>query len=329
MSGSDWKMRPRLLPTIGLIVGMLVSIEIAAFFTSGTGNQTAVSEPSLLSLDGRDPKTVARPHLNWATAKCLSEVERPLEQVMELFAEARRNSRAFAEEALGWDSKLTIVSDYFQQTSEHSAFLKRKFESLVLSEEALMSALQRGIEEYQQSTKSIEGEMLVRLRSDAADFANAAINSRQDTAALQSLFQQAVSQAGTAAGMDLQAAVGREVASFILGEIATQVGMQLGVNAGILSTGAATGWSSFGISVIVGLAVDQMVTAAYDAYADPKGQLASQINAQLDEMERVIIDGADGRPGLRSHLQQFARERSTLRETVVLKLLQSEQGGVF
>jgi hypothetical protein len=132
---------------------------------------------------------------------------------------------------------------------------------------------------------------------------------------------------GTSAQVELQAAVGREIASFILGEIAAHVGVKLGVSAGILGTGAGSGWATFGVGLVAGLVVDQVVTAAYDAYADPKGELTRQVVSQLDAMERLILDGSDGAPGLKSRLMQFAEERSALRETAVMQLLGNGEGG--
>ena len=338
MSKSAWKIRDYNGPPagigrrVGVLLGIVISIVVGCILYGSSGTSKPPEEPTeffVPTVEVRDARGVVRPHLMWASAKCLSEVDQSLEQVSAIFTEARSQTRGFAEEALGWDSKLTIVSDYFQQKNDHAEFLRQKFESMVISEEMLMSAIERTIAQFQQATVSTEGEMLVRLRVDTGDFKYSPIAMTTDKAALQSLLQNALSESGQAAGFDMQAAVGREVASYILGEIATQVGLQLGVSTGILSAGAATGWTSFGISVIVGFAVDQMVQAAYDSAADPKGQLSAQINAQLDAMEMLILDGSDNQPGLRSRLQQFARERSSVRETAVLHLLTSRQGGGF
>lgn len=314
----------------GVFAGIVLS-GFLSWLLLGTNSGTPTPPPTLpepSKTEPRDPRLVAQPHLVWAANRCLAETSGPIEQIQALFREARANSRAFAENALGWDSKLTIVSDFFQQTDEHSAFLRRKFEQLVISEAALLSALEQGITQYQHATASIEGQMLVRLRADASDFSSSPLVSAADVMALQTLFQQALAKSGSAAGFDLQAAVGRELASYILGEIAAQVGVPLGVSSGILSAGAATGWTNFGISLVLGLAIDQMVTAGYDAVLDPKGKLAEEINAVLDEMEELIIEGTDLQPGLRSRLQNYARERSSMRETAVLRLLTPAGGAL-
>jgi hypothetical protein len=328
MSQFAWKIRNHIGSRAGLIVGIVISLMLGSLLITG---KKAPARPApilpMSSIDERDPRIVARPHLNWAATKCFAEVEQPLQHVRALFADARSRSRDFAEVALGWDSKLTIVSDYFQQKDDLSTFLRENFESMVISEGDLLSAIQQGISQFQQATFSIEGEMLVRLRSDASDFNSSPLVVTSDIATLLLLFQQAISQSGSAAALDLKAAVAREVASYILGDIATQVTVQLSVSSGILGAGAATGWTSFGITMVVGLAVDQMITAGYEAYADPKGRLASQINSQLDAMEQLIIEGTDDQPGLRTRLQQFARERAMLRESAVLQLLTGTQGG--
>ena len=193
--------RPRLSSTAGILTGIVLAILIS-WWLSAKPACSVRQIPDWLTppAQRRDPKVVARPHLTWASDKCQSEAEGPVDQIKVLFAEARSQTRAFADQALGWDSKLTIVSDFFQQTDEHSAFLRKKFESLVISEAELFAALERSLAQYQQITASIEGEMLVRLRTDANDFQNSPLVATSDAYALQSLFQEAIARSGMAAG---------------------------------------------------------------------------------------------------------------------------------
>jgi hypothetical protein len=105
------------------------------------------------------------------------------------------------------------------------------------------------------------------------------------------------------------------------------VAVRLGVSAGILGTGAASGWATLGIGVVVGLIVDQIVSWVWDWWADPRGNLAAELDKKLDEINRLIVDGSADVQGLRDRLKQFARERAAARRIAVLSLLQTGGGG--
>jgi hypothetical protein len=106
--------------------------------------------------------------------------------------------------------------------------------------------------------------------------------------------------------------------------VLTQVAVRLGVSAGILGAGASTSWATFGAGLVVGLIVDQLVSWIWDWWADPRGSLATELNAKLDSLHALIVDGDAQTPGLRTALGEFARHRAELRRAAVLDLLQIE-----
>jgi hypothetical protein len=116
--------------------------------------------------------------------------------------------------------------------------------------------------------------------------------------------------------------VATQVVSLITGEVLTQVATRLGVSAGILGTGAASSWATFGIGLVVGIIVDQIVAWVWDWYADPTGTLAGQLGTRLDGVNRLIVDGSDDVQGLRSRLEAYAEQRAAMRETALLAILQ-------
>ncbi|MGH7134682.1 MAG: sulfatase-like hydrolase/transferase, partial [Pirellulales bacterium] len=67
--------------------------------------------------------------------------------------------------------------------------------------------------------------------------------------------------------------------------------------------------------------VDQIVSWIWDWYADPIGSLATQLNAKLDGIQRLIVDGSDDVQGLRSRLKVYAEERARVRASAVLAVL--------
>ena len=106
----------------------------------------------------------------------------------------------------------------------------------------------------------------------------------------------------------------------------TQVTVRLGISAGILGTGAASGWTTLGIGVVVGIIVDQIVSWVWDWWADPTGDLASNLDAKLDEMRTLICEGDTNVEGLRQRFQSLAAERAKIRETAILDLLSNIEG---
>jgi hypothetical protein len=99
--------------------------------------------------------------------------------------------------------------------------------------------------------------------------------------------------------------------------------MKLGVSAGILGTGTASSCATFGIGIVVAVIVDEIVSRVWDWYADPKGNLTTALDAKLDELHGLIVDGSEGVTGLRARLRQFAKQRSVVRQKVVADVLQA------
>ena len=108
----------------------------------------------------------------------------------------------------------------------------------------------------------------------------------------------------------------------------TQVAVRLGVSAGILGTGAASGWATLGIGVLVGLVIDQMVSAIWSQFSDPTKNLEDELNYQLKVMQRVICYGDEKTKGLEQHFEEIAKSRAELRRIAVLQLLGAESDSI-
>lgn len=298
------------------------------------------------------PEDVAKPHLNRAEQEAECVIEEHVKAIDTFFADSKNNTRAFANEALGFRSKITLASDQLPSTfnwyyknelsiirwatgkdislkksEDHKRFIRQKFEELIFKPDQLEDAVKQVLKSYLTHMRSIESKMLVDLRADVSDFPTAFPLAQLDDKRLQESYEQALSRAIAATGSSLRGDVATQLVSIIAGEVLTQVAVRLGVSAGILGTGAASSWATFGIGVVVGLIVDQIVAWVWDWWADPKGSLAADLDKKLDEMNRLIVDGSTDVQGLRDRLKQFARERAATRRTAVLSLLQSAGGG--
>ena len=275
------------------------------------------------------PEEVAKPHLTKAELEAERVIEEHVKALDTFFADSKKSTRAFAGEALSWSSKWRLAADYvpFTNGDRHQKFIREQFEEHVFKPAQLEEAVKQVVKSFLTNMRSIESKMLVDLRADVSDFPTTYPLAELDDKRLQESYDQALSHAIAATGSDLRGDIATQLVSIIAGEVLTQVAVRLGVSAGILGTGAASGWATLGIGVVVGLIVDQIVAWVWDWWADPKGSLAADLDKKLDEMNRLIVDGSTDVQGLRERLKQFARERAATRRTAVLSLLQSAGGG--
>jgi hypothetical protein len=270
----------------------------------------------------------AGPVLDQADRESQAAVAEHLRAVDDFFAQAKRGTPGFAKAVLGWGSKWRLVADKlpFTRTDRHAEFLRKAFHDRLFTPEALTKVMEQTVKGYGDSVGGIENRMLVRLRSDVGDLPPAMFPAFGDDAQLRAAFDRALAQATERVGADLKADVGRETMSLVAGEVMTMVAVRLGVSAGILSAGAGSSWATFGIGAVVGLVVDQAVTWVWNWWRDPVGDLSTKMNAKLDEIRTLIVEG-DGRgaPGLRARLEVVSRDRAKVRRAAILKLIQSPE----
>ena len=271
------------------------------------------------------PKDIAGPHLHWAADEIDHVLDEHLQQIHDVFADAKKHTRHFADRALSLSSKWRLVADKvpFTRGGRHEAFLRSQFEEHIFKPDDLKDVVEQVIASYMAHIRSIESQMLVKVRADIADFPETYFAANFDESEFREQYDQALMQALRAAKHDLQADIGTLIVTEMAGTVLADVALKLGVSAGILGTAAASSWTTFGVGVVVGLIIDQIVSWVWDWYADPKGRLVTELNNKLDSIRRLIVDGSGDVPGLRSRLSAFANERARLRETAVLAILQA------
>jgi len=306
----------------------------AALLATATGLLAGCGKPSegqapavVLASEGKRPEDVATPHL----AKAEQESERAIEdQTLALngfFAEAKQHTHGFAADALGWGSKRRWIQDAlpFTRNDRHKEFLKGKFEEAVFKPEQLEEAVKQVVKGYLTRVRSIESRMLVELRVDAGDLP-ASLLLQLDDRQLQASYDSALAKAIEESGAKVQEDVAAGIASMVAGEVLRQVALRLGVRAWSLGAGAAAGTVTLGVSLVVAVIMDQIVSFVWDWYADPKGNLAVEINQKLDEMNRLLVNGSTDVQGLRERLRESARAQAGIRKAIVLRLLQPVEG---
>lgn len=321
----------RTLPllALGFLVvasGLFVRRELLRHGESqATPNMAAEAAP--LPQPAPSPEEIARPHLKWAEQEAANALDEHLSQVDQFFADSKQHTPEFAQRALGWGSKWRFAADHvpFTKGGRHQAFIRTQFEEHLFTPAQLAELVVQVVASYLAHLRSVEGEMLVRVRADVADFPEAYPIARLDEANFEAQYDEAVAQALASASSGVRSDVGTLLVSEIAGEVLAQVAIRLGVSAGILTTGAGSSWATFGVGLVVGLIVDQIVSWVWDWYADPIGSLTAQLNAKLDGIRRLLVDGSDDVQGLRSRLRSYAEERARVREAAVLAVLEANE----
>jgi len=303
-------------PVLGLALACLAILAwLAPVQRSRTshGNGSPTPEKSV-------PLELVTPHLSNADARINEAVHNHFLPVRALLNRGRSNTDKFAKLALGWSSKWRIATDAipFTKGGSNERYLKEQFELHVLNGEELQRAIEQCVNEFIAEVHSIESKMLVDLQADVQGFSREHQLAKLDSKEIQSMFDQAISNAMQVASSDLQSNISSQLVSIVVGEVLTQVAIRLGVSAGILGTGAASSWATLGIGLVVGIVIDQIVMTIWNSWSDPEGKLVDSLNQQLDLMQRIICDGDQDTKGLAQHFAEIANSRSSLRRKAVL-----------
>lgn len=264
-------------------------------------------------------------HLDVAEQKSIDAATKAEEELHQFFDAAKQNSRRFAEHVLGWGSKWRTGVDIlpFTRDDRLKEYITKCFHEDIFSPNDLENALQDILALYLKEVESIENEMLVNIQQDIPDLPSNSIMRTTPPGSLSSVFQTLLVQTANSAHSDLARCIGRETVSLIAGEILGELAVQMATSAGILTAGGSTAAMTFGISVIAAIIVDQVISWIWDWYADPKGEVAEAICAQIDNMERLIIQGDGKTPGFRDQLLKINQERTEIRQKTIQKMIQS------
>lgn len=316
---------PKFTIAVLVFVGVLAAVIMARTVINGLA-ESAKTQPPKIELPQppeakrpRTPEEVAKPHLVKAEQECDRVISEHVDALDKFFVDAKKNTRGFAEYALGWGSKRRLIQDILPWTSgeAHKKFIGEKFQELVFKPSDLEDAVKKVVKSYLSHVRSIESKLLVDLRTDTSDFPSAYLLSQLDDKKLQESYDAALTKAADATGNRLQEEIVQEIVSTISGAVIAQVAVRLGTQAGILGAGAATSPYTLGASVIVAV----IVSYIWDWWSDPEGKLVAEMDKKLDEMSRLIMDGSTDVTGLRDRLREFARERTSTRQRAVISLL--------
>jgi hypothetical protein len=262
-----------------------------------------------------DWKAVAAPHLAECTKRIEKAIPTHFEPLIDLLNRARNRVPEFSKSALSFSSKWRVALDYvpFTDGQKSPTFLNEAFQSQVLSSEDLENVIVEVVQNYLKEVRAAESQMLVDIRADLEDFPSVSFTDWKNDDALQARFEQAIAVALASSGQDLQSSVGGQLVSLVAGEVLAQVAVRMGVSAGILGAGAASGWATFGLGVVVGVIIDQIVSHVWSFVNDPEKELTHEVQKQIDSLQTLLCDGDDQVTGLTQHFHRIGVERAQLR----------------
>lgn len=258
-----------------------------------------------------------------AEQRSLAAIEPALETLKAFFAERRKGTPQFAEAVLSTDTTLKIFqyrgidfveglgvlanrllggSAEWSHESERQleAHIADQFRQHVFTEDDLKAAVEAVCASYQAKLLEIENQYLSELGIDAE---NNTGDERRPNHSIDDdqLITRAIGGAVDQLGKELQTTVLREYASLLIGELA----------GGQLAGKQDSGLVKFGKNVAAGIAVDRALEGgmAYAGY-NPVQAVSAKMNADLDKLQALLIDGDETARIYHSFISHTARSNS-------------------
>jgi hypothetical protein len=303
-------MTTKMLIKVLLLGTVMVTFGLIVFKPSSTPkaatDERASNVPTAIEL--------AQPHLDWATAESKKVIDENITPLYEFIHDAKKGTPKFAKEVLSWRSKFKALSP-FKLGGDHERFVHGKFEEHIFTSIALQQQIRQIVGNYMKELDNIESQMLVRIRADVpdsqAEYPIAALNNDQLRLKFNDAMDKAI-QAVKASGADHVKFLATTV---VVEQVLYQVAAQMGISAGIYTISTIPSIATVGLSVVVGVAIDAVVSRVWNWWSNPQEKLTSDINSQLDGMMQLTAKN------LRNKLTAAAEERAEVRKAVVLKVL--------
>jgi len=184
----------------------------------------------------------------------------------------------------------------------------------VLNSTNIEQTLKQVVESYLQDVKSIEGSMLVKIKSDISGFPIEYPVVNYDANRLDQVINEALQPSIDASKADIH----QQIASLIVCEVLEGTALLLGRSVGIIGAGATLSIKTLGVAVVASVIIDAFISYVWDWWKDPKGELAFKVNTKLDEANSFIKDK------LKERMVEIANKRAVIRQNTILNLLSAQ-----
>ena len=312
------KIVANILVPAGVTLGIAVAIVLRWCFDGASPQQQVTGPVSVPpAVTGPTVSEIVSKHLAWADQQSSAGLDPQLTPIREFFAEARRGTRPFATEALGFDSKLKFVLGSVTGGDEHRKYLEERFAARVFAQADLEKTVEYCVQAFLTHLDNVDSALLINLRADLENVPPSSFSAGVDPSVIEQSLSVAIYDAVKAVKDDMPGMIGREIVSWIAGDVLAQASVKLATSAGILSVGVGSGTVSFGATVVISIAVDYVVSWAWDKAFDPAGELSRKIDGTLTQLEQLIIEGQGDEPGLYRRLLDYGARRSEARNAAI------------
>ncbi|MGH7169984.1 MAG: hypothetical protein ACRELG_06890 [Gemmataceae bacterium] len=284
-------------------------------------------------------KRAVRHRLSEADTKSEAAIDARLKPLADLFAKGRKGSKAFAQEALSWNSKWELVKGMVGGSESHRRYLSEAFGRHVFSSDDLREAMEAAVRAYLDDLEGVEAEMLVLLRADLADPDRPAELLPAHLRSDEEFRREYRKLAGLVVNelqSDIGVTVGRELGMLVATDVATEAALEavaeMGLGAGVLGTGAVSTVATLGVGMIVAIILDYILDEVFKiAGYDPAAKIEALVCESIGKMEASLIRDAGmlsfhKKGALRLRMEQLHESRSKLRREAITRLL--KEGGM-
>ena len=261
-------------------------------------------------------------HLIDAAETIEKAIEPSLVPLLDFFKKARSGIPKFAESARGWISTGKLAWDAlpFTANTRHKEYLRNEFDLHVFRATDLQSTIERCLNRFEQAIVSAESEMLVRLNADSPDLPSYP-KKQIDHVALNRECLAIISRSEKATQESVVKGVSQLIIAEITQRVLTQVTASLARSLGLYGIGSMLAPETFGASIVAAILIDSLIGWIWNWFADPRGNLISELNRKIAFIESVLTEGTDGKGGLKHEMNKYAKERRSIRDQAVRNLL--------
>lgn len=261
---------------------------------------------------------IAAPRIEIAQEEAIKAVEIRTQQVRDFFAERQKRIPAYAERVLSFRSKWELGKSKlpFTDRDAHARFLKEEFSKLIFSQDELKQQITGAVEDCARDIHAIENALLVKIRADLSDMPEcvAVLPDLKTDALFRDRFEKVVVSLSEKAGTDAKVDIGRMVGSEVATAIAIRVGIAVAARLGIIETSIVLAPETFGVSIVVGLIVDQIAGWVISWFYKPEVKIGKKLTEELGGLSLLLVNGDEKTRGLKQELGTLAEQRKTLRE---------------
>ena len=251
-----------------------------------------------------------------------------LDAVDAAFAARAAAAEAIADRALGWGARRRLLADLMPGSGggRLEVYLAPDVDALLPDADELEAMADAVVAGYLDELRGVEGRLLVELRRDAPDLDLPSPAFALDAAAADAVRDRAAAGLRERLVADLRDDLARELVALAAGELAAAAATRTAASAGLRAAAVSSAPATLGIGLAAALAADYALGRAWDRLVDPRATLVRLLRARLDDLRRMLVEGAAESPGLRPTLEAFDRRRAAGRRRLVRRWIAAGGG---